>query len=218
MTGDAGAAAAKSAAAQTAGGPAAAGARPARFTSSLFINVSNLLAGAALVWSGAADRLWRAIEPETPWRNGPAWQATFAYFCLCAAGWAVLNVALFAIAHRAVSLEQIVLRAGRFVVAACAVTIIQVLMPAAWPLLACAAALPPALLSGGRQRGRWRWLAWAWLATGVGLASLLIDRYFVGTPTFVPRLALCLTAWRLLAARWPLLIGGRGAWIPDWLP
>ena len=196
----------------------AAVARDATFPSPLFIDLTNLAAGAALVWTGAADRLWRAIEPATPWRNGPAWQATFGYFCLCAGGWAILNIVLFALARRDVPLERIALRAGRFIVAACAVTIIQVLAPAAWPIAACAAALPPVLLTDPRRTMRQRAIAWSWLASGIGVASLLVDRYFVGLPTFVPRLALCLTAWRLLGAWSPLRIGRGDLWTPDWLP
>jgi hypothetical protein len=199
--------------AERAAGDGACGNRPP-----CLIDLINVIAGAVFVRTGAADRVWRAIEPPTAWRTGPAWQATFAYFCLCAAGWGVLNVALVAAVPRAIPLERIVLRAGRFIVAACAVVIIQVLAPAAWPAIACAAALPPMLLAREPRHVGRRVLAWAWVAAGIAVAGLLVHPYFVGMPPFVPRLALCLTAWRMVGKFRPLRLGARDAWTPDWLP
>jgi len=190
---------------------------PAR-SSPAVIDRINLAAAAAFVWTGAADRLWRAMEPTTAWRTGPAWQATLAYFAACAFTWAALNLALFALIRRSFPLERVALRAARSVVAACAITAIQVLAPPVWPAVACAMLLPPMLLSWPQASVARRLLAWAWISAGIALSGLLVHPYFVGTPTFVPRLALCLTAWRLLAARRPLRLDPREAWTPDALP
>jgi hypothetical protein len=181
----------------------------------LWVDLINLAAGAAFVWSGAADRSWRAVEPAMPWRTGPAFEATLLYLALCAAGWAGMNWILAAALRTGASTERIVLRAGRFVVASAVVVVIQVLALPVWPAVAILILLPPSLLAGSDGTIVRRVLAWAWVATGICLAGLLFHPWFLGRPEFIPRLAVCLTAWRLVGGR---MLRTAHPWTPDWLP
>ena len=179
------------------------------------LTLINLLAGAAFVWTKSADRLWASIEPALPWRTGPAWSATFVYFALIAGGWMLLNLVATRALQLHIGVESLVLRAAKFLVAACAIVVLQVLMPHGWLMATGALLLLVALLSLQQRRVPQVALEWACLFAGIWIAKHLIHPYFVGTPLFIPRLALTLTASRPLGSL--LGIAPTIEWTPDWL-
>jgi hypothetical protein len=182
---------------------------------SALLAVVNVLAGAVFVWSKAADRLWTALEPRMPWRTGPAWSAVFFYFAICAGGWLVLNVIVTRALRVRIGIEALMMRAAQFLVAACAIVILQVLLPNLWLMTAACALLPITLLHSPPARRRRAILEWACLVAAMEVAWWLIHPWFVGQPVFIPRLALTLTACRFVAMLFHL--EPATMWTPDWL-
>lgn len=185
----------------------------------IIVAAANLLAGIVLVITGGADRLWYAIEPAIPWRTGPTAQSTFLYLAALAAGWLILNLLLgwlLASARRENPIEPLILRACGFIVSAAVIIAVQVLVPHKW-LLVTAAGLLIAMLLERPAKLRASLLTWAWITTGIILSSPLINPWFIGQPTFIPRLAIVLSAWRTLGMLPPLRIRFAELWIADWL-
>jgi hypothetical protein len=216
--------------------------KPRDAESSLLIDFLNLVAGALLVYSGLLDKLWETLEPPIPWRTGPPAQETLIYIALIALGWLIFNLLLRGLGlliARCMNPDSTIenlkcpspqsmpppnhslpalltLRAARFVVSAAILTVIQVLMLPLWPLLAAVLLLPAFIFSQHEMPIAHRLLNWAWCATGIGLAGLLIHPAFQADPRFISRLALILTAWRIIGQLPPLRLKATEIWTPDW--
>lgn len=114
-------------------------------------------------------------------------------------------------------ISRLILRAGRFVVSGALLIIVQVLIRPVWPVIAIVLLLPAFLLSGRQTPVSGRLLNFAWCAAGIALSVLLINPFFQGDPRFVPRMALILTAWRIVGQLPPLRVKRTETWTPDWV-